>query len=141
MAHPYLIGLLGPLLALGCANGEPPVKHCMDDSSPTLTLGTGETEFVPLVGEPPELELVHGPQGGYHLVIGFQTKNLDSIHFITARMVGFINGEQLAITERWQDFDCNRQSNRLESFNAYLIYDAPRRLSGSVNDHRSVAHR
>lgn len=65
--------LLIPLLvAAGCAAGEiAPI-----DTSSALEIGTGEMEFRPLADGDP-LEVVLGPQGGYH-VVG------------NARVVGFV---------------------------------------------------
>lgn len=133
MAHPRLVlPILGSLL-LSCTVQDGTPRQCTDDLAPVLHIGTGEDEFIPLTGDPPDIELVHGPQGGYHLVMAFQTKNLDSVHFITARMRGLVDGEVLAETERWQDFDCNRKTNLLEASNAYLIYDAlPEELVGKL---------
>jgi hypothetical protein len=111
------------LLLLGCPEpGES--GPCQDDSGPSLLLGTGESGFVPLEGSPPDLELVHGPQGGYHLLLGFQAKNVDSEHFVSIEATGHIEGELLASSERWASLRCNADSGYLEGANFFLIYDS-----------------
>ena len=38
-------------------------------AGPSVTLGTGQLVFEELVGEPPAMELISGPQGGWHLLV------------------------------------------------------------------------
>jgi hypothetical protein len=45
------------------------------DAGPVLELGTGLEGFEPL-GTPAEVELVHGPQGGYHLTMAMRAWQL-----------------------------------------------------------------
>lgn len=45
------------------------------DAGPVLELGTGLEGFEPL-GSPAEVELVHGPQGGYHLTMSMRVWQL-----------------------------------------------------------------
>ncbi len=73
-----LAGLsLVALSLVGCGGGEgsdaavvPPDAACPLDGAgvtPWIVLGTGDTSFVSLA-DGDDLELVHGPQGGYHLL-------------------------------------------------------------------------
>lgn len=43
-------------------------------SAPSLELGTGLEAFVPIPDEGAELELVHGPQGGWHVHLSLRTR-------------------------------------------------------------------
>jgi hypothetical protein len=52
-------------LAGACGDGDAP-DPVGSGSLASLELGTGRTTFVPLQAGAP-IELVHGPQGGYHL--------------------------------------------------------------------------
>lgn len=45
------------------------------DAGAVLEIGTGEQGFEPL-GDPPEVELVHGPQGGWHLTMAMRVWQL-----------------------------------------------------------------
>jgi hypothetical protein len=45
------------------------------DAGAVLEIGTGEEGFEPL-GDPPEVELVHGPQGGWHLTMAMRVWQL-----------------------------------------------------------------
>jgi hypothetical protein len=96
---------------------------CNDGGSPSLGIGTGETAFIALHGELPELELIHGPQGGYHLLLGFEADNLDGNHFISIEATGSIDGEVKATADRWTSLSCNTERQKLEGFNFFLIYD------------------
>lgn len=59
---------LAAALLVGCPTSAPePVLHALPDGATSaLELGTGESSFVPLT-DGGTIELVHGPQGGYHL--------------------------------------------------------------------------
>lgn len=62
-------GLLGLLVALtGCPAG---------DQSPGLLIGTGEVEFEP-VEDGDVLQVVRGPQGGYHILGSLLVKGVDA---------------------------------------------------------------
>jgi hypothetical protein len=58
------------LLALGCPNDPD------DPADAGVTLGTGTTEFEPL-GEGDSLEVVAGPQGGFHFHVHARMSGLD----------------------------------------------------------------
>lgn len=64
--HVHLIALLG------CAEPEK-----AEPLPPLVELGTGEVEFVPLA-EGDELEVVHGPQGGYHFTVSMRVQGIDA---------------------------------------------------------------
>lgn len=73
------------LLTLGLATacGSSSESPAATDSSRSVVLGTGEAEFQPMDGEP-EITLVHGAQGGFHvwasfLAYGFDTERLDML--------------------------------------------------------------
>ena len=48
---------------------------CTDSGLPGVELGTGEIAFEP-ISEGQALELIRGPQGGYHFLVSIRTKNL-----------------------------------------------------------------
>lgn len=60
------------LVLLGC--GPPPEPG--DAGPPALTLGTGDTTFEMLT-EGGDIELVHGPQGGWHVVVAARFSGFD----------------------------------------------------------------
>jgi hypothetical protein len=70
-------------LAGATACGSSAKNPTAADGSHSIVLGTGEAEFQPLDGEP-EITLVHGAQGGFHvwasfLAYGFGTERLDMV--------------------------------------------------------------
>ena len=130
---------LAPLICfvwlLGCPDGSGPVTPCNDEGSPTLTIGTGEDEFMDISTDNPAIELIHGPQGGYHLLLGFQLTNMDGNHCINVEATGSVNDEVIASAGRWLSFSCNETSERLEAANLFLIYDAePEALYDQLTD-------
>ncbi len=92
---------------------------CAVGGAPTLTIGTGETAYAAL-GD--TLELVHGPQGGYHVLIGFEATHLDTSAFAIGLVEGTIGGEIVARTAPYLDFRCNPETGTLQSWGTLLIY-------------------
>lgn len=63
---------------LGCSEGPGPIDD--EDAAavaPRVELGTGEVSFAPLAETGATLELVHGPQGGYHVLVSVRVWDLD----------------------------------------------------------------
>ena len=48
---------------------------CVDDGLAAVEIGTGELSFE-RISEGQDLELIRGPQGGYHFLVSIRTKNL-----------------------------------------------------------------
>ena len=121
-----VVTLLPLLLLLGCPNTKDTAEMdgCETGPTPTLRIGTGEYEFVPLEDVNHELELVHGPQGGYHLLIGLEARFLDASELMAGTMSGSIDGVELAQSSPWLQLRCNGQTETLQSFGSFLIYDA-----------------
>ncbi len=79
-------GWIAGLVALVLASCTPAVRS--DDaglavdgaldapSGPSLELGTGLEAFVPIPDEGAELELVHGPQGGWHVHLSLRARGI-----------------------------------------------------------------
>ncbi len=63
----------GPPLEGGSANGEP----CGTQGTPAITLGTGVARFETLRPNGATLELVRGPQGGFHVYGAVRMARLD----------------------------------------------------------------
>src|SRR5689334_1921019 len=69
----------------GC--GDPPAEDtaapddgCALAGEPTLVIGTGESAFEPVEDS---VELVHGPQGGYHVYVALEATHIDNSEFVT----------------------------------------------------------
>lgn len=118
-----LIGLAA-LALTGCSN------PCKPGESPEVEIGTGELAFEPL-GE--RTELVHGPQGGYHLLISLQMRFLNGADLLGGDLWGFVGGEPLARTQPWMQATCDRGGAGLEATGIFLIYDGlPEDLHGQT---------
>jgi hypothetical protein len=119
------------LLLLACAapgkGGDDP---CLPGDGPTLTVGTGELAFEP-VAAGDTVELVHGPQGGFHTHVGLSATFLDASATVAAVMTGSIDGEVLAESAPYLTLRCNPETHALESWGTRLIWDAlPEDLDG-----------
>ena len=53
------------------------LSACADAVEPGILLGTGEYEFEAL-GDGDEIDIVYGPQGGYHLLGSIRIKGLEA---------------------------------------------------------------
>ena len=66
----------------GCASNndsaqQADMDNCLD-RSPSIVIGEGERDFVPF-GDPPEAIMVHGPQGGWHILGSLQFSGMEPI--------------------------------------------------------------
>jgi hypothetical protein len=73
------LGCLWAAALCACGSGTPGAAGSANRQS--IVLGTGEAEFEPMAGEP-EITLVHGSQGGFHvwasfLAYGFEQPTLN----------------------------------------------------------------
>ena len=94
------------LLMAGCG-GADPVDPCVPSARPTLEIGSGSESFRPL-GRAGELELVHGPQNGYHVDVGLRATGLEIGSFIEGHLIGWLGGEIRAEVAPWLDLECRR---------------------------------
>lgn len=125
--------------ALACApaadSGDvtSPADPCRAGPEPTLEIGQGETLYEPLPDGVPEVTLVHGPQGGYHVLLALRARYLEPDQRVLAHLVGTVEGARLAESQPYLAFRCNGQTDALEAWNLYLIFDArPEDLDGRV---------
>ncbi len=115
------------LILIGCGEGDPGkggggnTDPCKASDDLELEVGTGATEFVEL-SSGGELELIHGPQGGYHVEIGLRAAHLDNSEFLAGRLEGWLGGEMLANTLPWFYFRCTDDGQ--DSWGTLLIYQA-----------------
>ena len=101
------------------ASGDSP---CEPGDSPTLTIGTGEYSYEEMASGT-ELELIHGPQGGYHVILAVEATYLDASSLWTAQLVGSLDGAESAHTWPYIDARCNEARGTLQGWNLFLIFD------------------
>lgn len=122
--------LLLPLLA-ACTGETTEPDPCEPGPDPSFEIGTGELRYVPLSEVEQQLELIHGPQGGYHVLIGIQASGIDASDELAVDLSGTIGGEPIAAGAPWADLRCNTQVGALQGWGYFLIYDAePEDLDG-----------
>jgi hypothetical protein len=101
---------------------------CEPGSAPSVDIGTGEQAYEPM---PAEVELVHGPQGGYHVVVAFDASHLDASGVIEGVVEGTIDGEVVAVSEPFFELACNPDTQTLQAWGQLLIYPlTPLELDG-----------
>lgn len=104
-----------------------------DAARAQLSLGKGEVAYEPMDAGDGSIELIHGPQGGYHITLALEGRFLDSSEPSVAEIVGSIEGEQLARSVPYVEWRCNPEAGALQAWNLLLIYDAqPEELDGQL---------
>lgn len=124
--------LLATLLLACAPNDLDSADPCAPGEEPALTIGTGETGFEPLPDDG-QLELIHGPQGGYHVVIALEARFIDSSSAVEAELEARIDGEEVGRTLPILTFRCDRVTDALYAWGSLLIFDAlPEALHGQT---------
>ncbi|MCP4873651.1 MAG: hypothetical protein GY898_33610 [Proteobacteria bacterium] len=109
------------------------------DEEPTLDLGKGVTEYLTMAAEGGGLEVIHGPQGGYHVEVGFEATYLDASEDWTIQLTGTA-GDASASSTPFVTMRCNAQTGTLQSWGHLLIWDAEGAdLDGRTADISAVA--
>ncbi len=114
---------------------------CLPGPSPTLEIGHGELEYIALPTDTPlEVELIHGPQGGYHVNIALQATQLDQSNPWIIELLGYIDGDLVGETRPYATMRCNGTAEALQSWGLLLIWDAiPAELDGRIANVEATA--
>ncbi len=109
---------------------------CTAGSDPTLRLGFGALEYRDLDPSGEDVaELIHGPQGGFHIDMALAATGLDPALPWTVDLEGTIDGEVMGQTRPLATMRCNRSQNELQTWGLLLIWDAtPEELHDQVTD-------
>lgn len=86
-----------------------------------LTIGVGEYAYE-AVEDGATVELIHGPQGGYHIVLALRGRWFDLSSESTAVLEGTIGGEARAVSYPYVNWRCG--GDAVEAPGLLLIYDA-----------------
>lgn len=127
MMRPFT-GAVFALALCACASsstdGRP--DGCAAGDSPTLDVGEGALEYRAL-DDGDTVELVHGTQGGFHVVIALDGKFLDVEEGSGApgEMTGIIDGVEMASLQPYLDFRCNPDTGTVQSFGTVLRFLPP----------------
>jgi hypothetical protein len=100
-----------------------PNDPCKPGGLPSLEIGQGETAFAPLESGG-SLELVHGPQGGVHVLVALHAEHIDASEELTAVLRGYLDGEPVGASYPYVNMRCNEAEGGLQSWNILLIWDA-----------------
>jgi hypothetical protein len=109
------------------SGGEP--SACEVGAEPSLELSHGVDGVEPLDAHP--AELVHGVQGGFHILLGLRAEHIDASDSSVVRFTGTIDGQQLGLTSPYVDLVCT--GDHQEAMNLRLIWDStPDFLNGKT---------
>lgn len=127
-----LILLAGCTTKEGDTGSKAQGNGCSAGSTPQIEVGHGELSFSEFSdGANTEVELVHGPQGGFHSTIAVRAQFLDLDTSYHIRMVGTIDGVETGWGTPYAQFRCNHQVGAQEYTGGLLIWDAqPEDLHG-----------
>ncbi len=120
-------GAAGPMLQDtgddSTSTGEPPYDSpaCHAGEAPSLEIGDGSGTFVPAT----ELDLVYGPQGGHHIVIGLKLTDFEPSSPIEARLEGRVDGALRGSGSVSIGLQCSESEDALIASGLLLIWDAP----------------
>lgn len=112
-------------LCFGCAEEEPPGDPCLPGEAPTLRLGTGELAYEALPEDDAALEVIHGPQGGVHVLIGLAATYADASALWTAHLTGRIDGALAAEAFPYLEARCNGAAGELQTWGTLLVWELP----------------
>ena len=133
---PRLVALCSLALTLAACDADesrnkskgPPADLCKASSRHVdLEIGTSYRDgasvasFLP-VEEDDALELVHGPQGGFHVEIALRGSHLDTSELLPGEIRGWVNGELLANVAPWFLFNCTDEGQ--DSWGTLMIFRA-----------------
>jgi hypothetical protein len=120
----------------GCADESRPASSyhaCIEGPQPTLTVGHGDRSFMEIHDSDTQVELIHGPQGGFHSTIALRAQHVEPNSSYRLELRGTVGERALEYTVPWVGFDCVEDNSSLESTGSFLIWDAePEALHGQV---------
>jgi hypothetical protein len=133
---------VAPLILLaGCTTKEGDTssteaieKTCATGADPQISAGHGELSYEEFDdGADTSVELIHGPQGGFHSTIAVRGTHLELETAYHIRLVGTIDGVEMGWGTPYSLFRCNYHAGAQEYTGGLLIWDAqPEDLHGKV---------
>ncbi len=86
----------------------------------SLEIGDGAGGFSPAT----EVDLVYGPQGGYHIVVGLKLEGFEATSPLEARLEGRIDGVRLGSGSLSIGLQCDETEQALLASGLLLVWDA-----------------
>ncbi len=116
------------LITLGCTGflGDTggPGDPCLAGQPKAVEIGQGELFFEEISSQTDKLELIYGPQGGYHVVIAARAQYLDAEDFVAADLRGSIGPQEVGRTWPYIDFRCNGAEEVQDGVGMLLVFNA-----------------
>ncbi len=122
MLMPLLLPFLTACDGVLGDTGEPG-DPCEVGMRKEVVIGQGELSFTAIDGESDRLELIYGPQGGYHVVIAARAQYLDAGDFVAAHLSGTIDGDDVGESWPYIDFRCNAAEGSQDGVGMLLIFN------------------
>lgn len=124
--------ILTLILLAGCTTKEGDTSStkatseaCSPGADPQIVAGHGELSYEEFdEGVDTKVELIHGPQGGFHSTIAVRAQHLGLLTAYHIRLVGSIDGVEMGWGTPYSQFRCNYQAGAQEYTGGLLIWDA-----------------
>lgn len=129
------------ILLAGCTTKEGDTSStkatgnaCSAGADPQIVAGHGELSYEEFdSGADTNVELIHGPQGGFHSTIAVRGTHLDLKTAYHIRLVGTIDGVEMGWGTPYSLFRCNHHAGAQDYTGGLLIWDAqPEDLHGKA---------
>ena len=122
---PLILGLISCANNGTSSSSSNQFQACSAGPSPSIEVGHGELRFETFdQAENTPVELIHGPQGGYHSTIAVRAAHLDPDRSYIIDLVGVIDGLELGGGTPLAQFRCNYAAEAQEFKGGLLVWDS-----------------
>jgi hypothetical protein len=124
------------LVAAGCAAEQEQSVGCLPgEGEAELVIGKGLHEYQDIDDGGRSSELIHGPQGGFHIDLALQARHLDASDAWSATLVGSLDDEVMATARPYLWATCETEADALRAWGVRLIWNAvPEQLHDRLVD-------
>lgn len=102
-----------------------PLSPCEMGDSPWLEVGKGAYSYEDFGAGDGKIELIYGPQGGWHITIALRGAHLSTEAPSEAVITGEIDGETVGEIPPYVHFRCNTSDSALEAYGYTLVLNPP----------------
>jgi len=130
-----LVPLL-PAVLLAACGPTADADGCLPDAGePSLVVGKGLHEYRDIDDGGRSSELIHGPQGGFHIDLALEARHLDASDAWSATLTGYLHDEVMAVARPYLWATCDEQADALRTWGVRLIWNTvPEELDDQLVD-------
>ena len=113
------------LVVAGCETTVEQSVGCLPgEGEPELLVGKGLHEYQDIDEGGRTSELIHGPQGGFHIDLALQARHLDASDAWSAILVGYLDDVATATARPYLWATCEVEADALQTWGVRLIWNA-----------------